>query len=78
MRQHTLKISKEDYEAKLQGLKLFGIHRATDGPFNQGDVVSYIVEPGDGAIQPEVFGITYITDYMQQQGYVVFGEKRIA
>ena len=76
MTTHRLKIEERFLEEKLKGNKLFEIIR--DNDYKVGDMVEYEEPPIAGYIGPRhVFEITYITDYMQRDGYVVFGEKYI-
>lgn len=87
---HELKIAYEYGVAKLDGKKLFEI-RKNDRGFKVGDLVHYtllpIYEDGTNTFYEErnikemdrkLYRITFITDYAQQDGYVVFGEEEVA
>ena len=73
---HNLKIKMEYFEAVLSGLKAFEI-RYNDRNFKVFDYV-YLNEVDDNfdftgrSIKVK---ITYITDFEQKDGYVVFGFK---
>lgn len=76
---HTLKILPEYYQAQLLGLKNFEI-RKSDRPFQVGDEVWLCeFDPESHQLTGHDLHrvITYITDYAQQPGYVVFGTKGI-
>ena len=74
---HNLKIQAQYALPKLNGNKMFEI-RKNDRYYEVGDIVMYSVVD-DPELNKKMFGkfyqITYITDYAQQNGYVVFGEK---
>lgn len=72
---HDLKIDDMYLKAKLAGDKLFEI-RVNDRGYQKGDTVTYY-DYSRPASPPKkhVFEITYVTGYMQQGEYVVFGEK---
>ena len=82
MKVHILKIKEEYAKEKDLGNKMFEI-RKNDKDFKVGDFVKYIVVNQDGIIteneneflENKLFEITYITDYEQKRGFVVFGEK---
>ena len=82
MKLHELKIKEEYACAKFYGKKLFEI-RKNDRCFNVGDIVRYKVicnegkEPIYKLIEEKLFEITYITDYEQKPGFIVFGEKEV-
>ena len=82
MKLHELKIKEEYACAKFYGRKLFEI-RKNDRGFNVGDIVRYKViceqgkEPVYKSIEEKLFEITYITDFEQKDGFVVFGEKEV-
>lgn len=79
-RYHILRIELEYYKAILNGSKTFEI-RINDRNYNVNDTVMFIpVE--NGSICSEnyeevIVEITYITDYMQKDDYVVWSFKRI-
>ena len=84
MKVHILKIKEEYAKEKDLGNKMFEI-RKNDKDFKVGDFVKYIVVNEDGIIteneneflENKLFEITYITDYEQKIGFVVFGEKEV-
>ena len=82
MKLHELKIKEEYACAKFYGKKLFEI-RKNDRCFNVGDIVRYKVickegkEPVYKLIEEKLFEITYITDYEQKPGFIVFAEKEV-
>lgn len=74
---HNLKIRAEYALPKLNGDKMFEI-RKNDRNYDVGDIVLYNVidnEELNRKFVAKFYKITYITDYAQQDGYVVFGEK---
>lgn len=73
---HVLKIEKQYFDEKFIGNKLFEI-RNNDRDFKVGDLVSYHVLGSDIDMSHMVFEISYVTDFEQKNGYVVFGEKLI-
>ena len=75
---HVLKIMSNYAHAKLNGFKPFEI-RFNDRDFHVGDTVSYVVLDASNMPQNEriefeklKYRIVYITDYMQQENYIVF------
>lgn len=70
---HKLKIAPEYFEAQKKGIKKFEI-RKNDRDFKVGDLIE-LAEFKDGKFTDRTLlcQITYITDYAQQPGYVVFG-----
>lgn len=79
MKLHNLKIKAEYAKAKLKGLKPFEI-RKDDRNFKAGDLVKYTVVDSflyNQKIKNKIYYITYITDYEQKNGYVVFGDKEV-
>lgn len=72
---HHLKISPEYFEAVVSGNKRFEI-RKNDRNYQKGDILR-LNEYQDGQYTGDVHvaEITYITDYAQQDGYVVLGIK---
>ena len=74
---HNLKIRAEYALPKLNGDKMFEI-RKNDRNYEVGDIVLYNVI-NDAELNRQFvskfYKITYITNYAQQDGYVVFGEK---
>jgi len=73
---HNLKIDKVFLDAKLAGDKLFEV-RCNDRGFQKGDIIEYREYYGVKYAKIYEFVITYVTNYMQKENYVVFGEKRI-
>ena len=71
VRNHDLKIEPEFLAAKKAGLKLFEIRR-DDRDYQVGETVTY----REDGLQ-HVYKITYITAFMQQRDYVVFGEELV-
>ena len=74
---HNLKIRAENALQKLNGDKMFEI-RKNDRNYEVGDIVMYNVIDDDELNRQFVakfYKITYITNYAQQDDYVVFGEK---
>lgn len=72
---HELKILPEYFEAVVSGNKRFEI-RKNDRNYKKGDILR-LNEYQDGQYTGDVHvaEITYITDYAQQEGYVVLGIK---
>lgn len=72
---HHLKILPEYFEAVVSGNKRFEI-RKNDRNYKKGDILR-LNEYKDGQYTGDVHvaEITYITDYAQQDGYVVLGIK---
>lgn len=74
---HNLKIRAEYALPKLKGDKMFEI-RKNDRNYEVGDIVLYnVIDDNELNRQfvAKFYKITYITNYAQQDGYVVFGEK---
>lgn len=74
---HNLKIRAEYALPKLNGDKMFEI-RKNDRNYEVGDIVLYnVIDDAEINRQfvSKFYKITYITNYAQQDGYVVFGEK---
>ena len=71
---HELKIDNCYLVAKLDGLKLFEI-RCNDREYQKGDIVVYAEYNPFRSVAYHMFEILYVTGYMQQQNYVVFGER---
>lgn len=74
---HNLKIRAEYVLPKLKGDKMFEI-RKNDRNYEVGDIVLYNVIDDvelNRKFLAKFYKITYITNYAQQDGYVVFGEK---
>lgn len=80
---HELKIFKCYADAKDSGDKLFEIRDNKDRGFQKGDIVKYIPVNKYGVplkhhpILNKEYEITYVTNYEQKDGWVVFGEKEI-
>jgi len=71
----SLKIDEIYLEQKLSGFKLFEI-RHNDRGYQKGDIVVY-TEYGFNHVdtRKHFFEITYVSNYMQPQNQVVFGER---
>lgn len=79
MKLHNLKIKAEYANAKLNGSKMFEI-RLNDRDYKIGDTVKYTCIDSpivNDRISEKLYYITFITDYEQKEGYVVFGEKEV-
>ena len=79
MKLHNLKIKAAYASAKLRGDKPFEI-RLNDRDFKVGDIVNYTCIDSsifDEIISKKLYYITYITNFEQKDGYVVFGEKEV-
>ncbi len=77
---HELKILEVYADAKVRGDKLFEIRDNTDRGFQKGDRVKYKVSDNYGMphkIDKKTYEITYVTNYNQRDGYVVFGEREV-
>ena len=79
---HELKILECYADAKLAGDKLFEIRDNRDRGFQKGDLVKYTVVGDIGIkytheLNDKLYEITYVTNYGQKDGYVVFGEKEV-
>lgn len=77
---HELKILEVYADAKVNGDKLFEIRDNTDRGFQKGDRVKYKVADNHGIpheIEEKTYEITYVTNYNQRDGYVVFGEREV-
>lgn len=72
---HILKIEDAYYDAKRIGIKPFEIRRDDRG-FQKGDTVSYTTVDGLHA-RKGLWEITYVTAFMQREGFVVFGDALI-
>ncbi len=76
---HDLKILTTYFPAVLDGSKPFEIRDNSDRNFQQGDTVTLNEWDGErytGSSAKRL--ITFVTDYAQQPGYVVFGMKAVA
>lgn len=71
---HNLKIDDAYLEQKIAGDKLFEV-RLNDSGYQKGDTVTYSRTEGVGKTTEYVYEITYVSSYMQQPNYVVFGER---
>lgn len=72
MKKHELKIAPKYYEAVASGLKTFEI-RKNDRDFEEGDEIVLREFDGGYTSNPILSAkISYVTDYAQQDGYVVF------
>ena len=79
MKLHNLKIKAEYANAKLTGSKMFEI-RLNDRDYRVGDIVKYTCIDSpivNDKISEKLYYITFITNYEQKEGYVVFGEKEV-
>lgn len=72
---HELKIFPEYFSAIVSGEKRFEI-RKNDRNYQKGDILRLMkYEDGNFTGDVHVSEITYITDFAQQDGYVVLGIK---
>lgn len=79
MKLHELKIKSEYAWAKLSDKKLFEI-RLNDREYKVGDIVHYTCIDSSCAndlLEEKYYKIIYITDYMQQENYVVYAEREM-
>lgn len=79
MKLHYLKIKAEYANAKLKGDKPFEI-RLNDHNFHVGDIIRYTCIDSpivDEKISEKLYYITYITNFEQKDGYVVFGDREV-
>lgn len=77
-RTHKLKILPKYFQACVKGYKNFEI-RKNDRDFKVGDKIELREFEGGKFTEKVIKGqITYITDYEQQDGYVVFAFKKFA
>jgi hypothetical protein len=79
MKLHNLKIKAEYASAKLRGDKPFEI-RLNDRDFQVGDIVNYTCIDSsifNEKISKKLYYITYITNFEQKDGYVVFGDREV-
>lgn len=79
MKLHYLKIKAEYANAKLKGNKPFEI-RLNDRGFHVGDIIRYTCIDSpivDEKISEKLYYITYITNFEQKDGYVVFGDREV-
>ena len=79
---HELKILECYATAKINGEKLFEIRDNTDRGFQKGDRIKYIPVDNLGLtilhdIENKEYEITYVTNYEQKEGWVVFGEREV-
>lgn len=79
---HELKILQCYADAKVAGDKLFEIRNNADRGFQKGDLVKYKVVGSfgieyDHEIDNKTYEITYVTNYEQKDGWVVFGEREV-
>jgi hypothetical protein len=73
---HNLKILPEYFQAIAKGIKTFEI-RKNDRNYQIGDQITLMEHNGRNYTGREIIGsITYITDYEQKEGYIVFGFRK--
>jgi ASC-1-like (ASCH) protein len=73
---HQLKIEDCYLKAKIAGEKLFEI-RVNDRFYQKGDMVVYTEYRTGGEVWKHEYEITCVTNYAQNTGFCVFGEKHI-
>ncbi|MBL4853827.1 MAG: DUF3850 domain-containing protein [Robiginitomaculum sp.] len=73
---HKLKIKPAYLAAKAMGEKLFEVRR-NDRDFKVGDTVAYSQPFSNMYDKQYVYEITYVSDFMQAPGYIVFGERQV-
>lgn len=75
---HELKILPRYFQPVLDGAKPFEIRDNSDRNFQEGDTVTLNERDGERYTGRSVTRlITFVTDYAQQPGYVVFGMKEV-
>ena len=73
---HKLKIEEQHLKQKLDGNKLFEI-RVNDRGYQKGDFTEYEANNERDETIKYVFEITYVTNFMQKENFVVFQEHFI-
>lgn len=75
---HELKILPRYFQPVLDGAKPFEIRDNSDRSFQEGDTVTLNEWDGERYTGRRASRqITFVTDYAQQPGYVVFGMKEV-
>ncbi|MFM5530424.1 ASCH/PUA domain-containing protein [Aeromonas veronii] len=75
---HELKILPRYFQPVLDGAKPFEIRDNSDRNFQEGDTVTLNEWDGESYTgRSAKRQITFVTDYAQQPGYVVFGMKEV-
>lgn len=75
---HELKILECYAKAKVEGDKLFEIRDNSDHGFQKGDFVKYkVLCDYNHVLEDKLYQITYVTNFAQKEGYVVFGEREV-
>lgn len=75
---HELKILECYASAKVHGDKLFEIRYNSDRGFQKGDYVKYkVLCDYNHVLEKKLYEITYVTNYEQKEGWVVFGEREV-
>jgi hypothetical protein len=75
---HNIKIESQYFERVLDGTKTFEI-RKNDRGYQSGDTVNLIEVDSIGVTGREAtFKIGFVTDFMQDNGYVVFSLLKVS
>jgi hypothetical protein len=74
MKHHDLRIEAEYAMQKALGNKPFEV-RYNDRDFKAGDTITYFSAEHPAHEYSGTYTITYVTDYKQKPGFVVFGDR---